>query len=115
MKKFVLIIVAMIILFENQDHPFVAPTIQKIKQALITDAQSRHLINDTADMITQLNTLHGKLIAHEMNYVTAHITDRSQAQNFWDAYCQDTSLLHIDLTQYAKNEICAIISPYIKK
>lgn len=114
MKKLVLILALIIIFLEIKDHPAVAPTVSKIKNAVLDDAKSRFKVVDPKELPRKLNALQTKLVTHEMNYVKKHITDVKSAQTFWHANCKNTSLSHSVLTQYAKKEICTIIEPFIK-
>lgn len=113
MKKFIFIIIIILLAVEFRDHPTIKPYMDKIVGLVKTEAKRTAGVSELPALIKDLEYLEGSLALHEMKFIKQNLTSFKKARSFFDQYCHGIELSHTALTSYAIKKTCGVLEKHL--
>lgn len=113
MKKFLFIIIVILLAVEFRDHPAIKPYMDKIVGLVKTEAKRNVGISEFPALIKDLESLENSIALHEMEFIKQDLTSLKKAQSFFNKYCHNIELSHTALTSYAIRKTCGILEKHL--
>lgn len=113
MKKFIFIIIIILLAVEFRDHPTIKPYMDNIVGLVKTEAKRTAGVSELPALIKDLEYLEGSLALHEIEFIKQDLTSFQKAQSFFNKYCHDIELSHTALTSYAIKKTCEVLEKHL--
>jgi len=113
MKKFIFIIIIILLAVEFRGHPTIKPYIDNIVGLVKKEAKRTAGVSELPALIKDLEYLEGSLALHEIEFIKQDLTSFKKAQSFFNKYCHDIELSHAALTSYAIKKTCGVLEKHL--